>query len=96
VGEYPKKEEKQALPVPKKPSPLLWHRLGFLADAVGFTTKEIKDLKETNPDAEVAYAALLEARDSDYFTYDESLILRYLRRIKRMFDTAIDKPDPAG
>jgi hypothetical protein len=96
VGECPKKEEKQALPAPKKPSPLLWHRLGFLADAVGFTTKEIKDLKETNPDAEVAYAALLEARDSDYFTYDESLILRHLRRMKRMFDIAIEKLDPAG
>jgi hypothetical protein len=96
VGECPKKEEKQALPAPQKPSSLLWHRFGLLADAVGFATKEIKILIQKNPDAEVAYAALLEARDSDYFTYDESLVLRHLRRMKRMFDTAIEKPDPGG
>jgi hypothetical protein len=96
VGECPKKEEKQALPAPQKPSSLLWHRFGLLADALGFATKEIKVLKQKNPDAEVAYAALLEARDTDYFTYDESLVLRHLRRMKRMFDTAIEKPDPGG
>jgi hypothetical protein len=44
----------------------------------------------------VAYAALLEARDTDYFTYNESLILRHLRRMKRIFDTVIEKPDPGG
>ena len=96
VGECPKKEEKQALPAPQKPSSLLWHKFGLLADTLGFATKEIKILKQKNPDAEVAYAALLEARDTDYFTYDESLVLRHLRRIKRMFDTAIEKPDPGG
>ncbi|KAH8650305.1 hypothetical protein BGZ60DRAFT_347266, partial [Tricladium varicosporioides] len=88
VEECPKKEEKQTLPVPQKPSSLLWHRFGHLADVLGFATKEIRILKQKNPDAEVAYAALLEARDSDYFTYDESLVLRHLRRMKRMFDTA--------
>jgi hypothetical protein len=44
----------------------------------------------------VAYAALLEAQDSDYFTYNESLVLRHLRWMKRMFDTAIEKPDLGG
>ena len=96
VGECPKKEEKQALPAPQKPSSLLWHKFGLLADTLGFATKEIKILKQKNPDAEVAYAALLEARDPDYFTYDESFVLRHLRRMKRMFDTAIEKPDPGG
>jgi hypothetical protein len=53
VGECPKKEEKQALPAPQKPSSLLWHRFGLLADTIGFATKEIRILKQKNPDAEV-------------------------------------------
>jgi hypothetical protein len=96
VGEYLKKEEKQALPVYKKPSPLLWHRLGLLANTVGFTTKEIKDLKEKNLDTKAVYIALLEAWDSNYFTYNKSLVLRHLRRIKRIFNTVIKKPDLGG
>jgi hypothetical protein len=75
---------------------LLWHRFRLLADALGFATKEIKILKQKNPNAKVAYAALLEARDSDYFTYDKSLVLRHLRRMKQMFNTAIEKPDLGG
>jgi hypothetical protein len=96
IREYLKKKEKQALPASQKPSSLLWHRFGLLADAVGFATTEIKILVQKNPDTEVVYTALLEARDTDYFTYDESLVLRHLRRMKRMFDIVIEKPDPGG
>jgi hypothetical protein len=92
VGDCPKKEEKQDLPAPKEPSPFLWHRYGVLADSVGFATKQIRSLKSKNPDIEVAYSALLKARDPDYYTYDETLILKHLRGMKQMFDTATEKP----
>jgi hypothetical protein len=75
VGECPKKEEKQAFSTPQKPSLLFWHKFRLLADALGFATKKIKILKQKNPDAEVAYTALLKAWDTDYFTYNESLVL---------------------
>jgi hypothetical protein len=96
VRECPRKEEKQDLPVPKEPSPFLWYRYGVLADSLGFATKQISSLKSKNPDMEVAYSALLEARDPDYFIYDETLIPENLRRMKQIFDTAIAKPDPGG
>jgi hypothetical protein len=77
IGEYLKKKEKQTLPIPQKPSLLFQYRFRFLADALGFATKEIKILKQKNPDAKIAYTVLLEARDTNYFIYDKKLVLRY-------------------
>jgi hypothetical protein len=67
-----------------------------LANAIRFAIKEIKDLKEKNPDAKTVYIVLLEARDFNYFTYNKSLVLQHLRRIKRIFNTIIEKLDLGG
>ena len=82
--------------MPKEPSPFLWYRCGVLVDSLGFATKQISSLKSKNPDMEVAYSAMLEAREPDYFIYDESLILENLGKMKQIFDTATAKPDLGG
>ena len=67
-----------------------------MANAIRFVIKEIKDLKEKNPDAKAVYIVLLEARDFNYFTYNKSLVSQHLRRIKRIFNTIIEKLDLSG
>ena len=59
-----------------------------LADRLGFESDEISALKQRSPEREIARNALLEARKSDRYEYNDTVFESHIAQIVRMFSTA--------
>jgi hypothetical protein len=58
------------------------------ADRLGFESDEISALKQRSPEREIARNALLEARKSDRYEYNDTVFESHIAQIVRMFLTA--------
>ncbi|PCD20255.1 hypothetical protein AU210_016667 [Fusarium oxysporum f. sp. radicis-cucumerinum] len=88
TGEWPLLEDGEKPPEASFRNPMNWHRLAQKARRLGFESDEIRRLAVTNPDEQVAFKALQDARPSSWYEYDESEVQDILSRIVHEFTRA--------
>ncbi|KAL6406237.1 Intracellular protein transport protein USO1 [Ilyonectria robusta] len=93
LPDCPKKEDGEDTPIPRRPNPRIWKGLADLAATVGFESDEIQRLIDSNPDREIAIDSLLNARNPDYFEYDQASFESYVTTLINTFNSAKPKPE---
>ncbi|KAG6984914.1 hypothetical protein FocnCong_v004779 [Fusarium oxysporum f. sp. conglutinans] len=88
TGEWPLLEDGEEPPEASFRNPMNWHRLAQKARRLGFESDEIRRLAVTNPDEQIAFKALQDARPSSWYEYDESEVQDILSRIVHEFTRA--------
>ncbi|KAI8417496.1 hypothetical protein FOFC_00051 [Fusarium oxysporum] len=67
TGEWPLLEDGEEPPEASFRNPMNWHRLAQKARRLGFESDEIRRLAVTNPDEQIAFKALQDARPSSWY-----------------------------
>ncbi|KAK2685397.1 hypothetical protein QWA68_015964 [Fusarium oxysporum] len=88
TGEWPLLEDGEESPEASFRNLMNWHRLAKKARRLGFKLDEIRRLAVTNPDEQVAFKALQDARPTSLYVYDESEVQDILDRIVHEFARA--------
>ena len=64
------------------------HEFAILAHRLGFRSPKIDKLTERSPDRDIARMALLKARRSDRYAYDDALFEKYIGEVIGVFSRA--------
>jgi hypothetical protein len=94
MDKEPKNEDRVVKPG-EKADPAILYDMAALAQKLGFKSPQIDQLIQLCPDRQIALEALLKARKSDRYRYNDDILESIVDRVADCFDFAIPLEDQA-
>ncbi|KAL1845446.1 hypothetical protein Plec18170_009765 [Paecilomyces lecythidis] len=96
IKEPPRKDDGRPTPNCETPDTSVWRAFATLASHLGFESDSILELRNNDPDREIARQALLGARKPHTFKYDDAVLESFQDQIVAMFAAAEEITNERG